>query len=405
MALAFIPGYLGDQIPWAILARSAILQGLSHVYALTLAEPLLGVYPPLYHYLLALVGTIYQGLFSSSFTIYTFPLNLLLKGIPILGDCLVGMLIYIGVRRLAGEKNAVIAIIAFIINPAIIYTSAYWGMFGDSLYTFCVLLSLLAICSGKTNLACIAIIAGVSIKPQAVVYLPIIMLAIFKVTKLHKWYQVGIVGIMTLGSIWLPFILSGTVSEAIAALRQTIGLSPVLSANAHNFWYLFSQGNSWVSDAVPLIGPLTARTLGLVSFSIIYAYILYTSWRSPFTGKRLFSDTAYIAFNFFILNTEMHENYLFPTVTLLTFSFWQSKFLKAALFIITITSLANMALHDPLLKPSYWLPLITVSRLTILNSGINLAVFIIWTYIIIHGSYTTSTPYPSSQATEFRDAT
>src|SRR4030042_2231520 len=290
MALAFIPGYLGDQIPWAILARSAIFQGLSHVYALTLSEPLLGVYPPLYHYLLALVGTIYQGLFSSSFTIYTFPLNLLLKGIPILGDCLVGMLIYIGVRRLAGEKNAVIAIIAFIINPAIIYTSAYWGMFGDSLYTFCVLLSLLSICSGKTNLACIAIIAGVSIKPQEVVYLPIIMFAIFKVTKLHKWYQVGIVGIMTLGAIWLPFILSGTVSEAIAALRQTIGLSPVLSANAHNFWYLFSQGNSWVSDAVPLIGPLTARTLGLVSFSIIYAYILYTSWSSPFTGKRRFSD-------------------------------------------------------------------------------------------------------------------
>src|SRR4030042_5552223 len=94
MALAFIPGYLGDQIPWAILARNAILHGLSHVYALTLAEPWLGVYPPLYHYLLALVGAIYQGFFSSSFTIYSFPLNFLLKLIPILGDCLVGMLIY-----------------------------------------------------------------------------------------------------------------------------------------------------------------------------------------------------------------------------------------------------------------------------------------------------------------------
>jgi dolichyl-phosphate-mannose-protein mannosyltransferase len=383
LVLCFVPGYPGDQLAWAGLAQTIVTEGVSHIYALTLRQPELGVYPPLYHYLLAVVGIVYQQFFSPSFIIPSSTLNFLLKLPPVLGDCFVGLLIYMGVRRLAGEKNAISAVLVYIFNPAIIYTSAYWGMFGDSLYVLCILLSFVAICSGRANVALIAMIAGISLKPQAIAFAPIIIWATFRVAASSRWVWTGIIGILTFGVIWAPFIFSGTLQEALWALRQTVGLFPVLSANAHNFWYLLSLGNSWVSDATPLIGPLTARMLGLGAFGTVYIFLLYALLKTPFSEKSVTSTAAYIAFAFFMLSTEMHENYLFPAVSLLAFTFWQSKHLKTILIILTLTAFANMALHDVLLNPSYWLPQITVDRLTILNSGINVLVFIVWTCIII----------------------
>ena len=387
LLLTIIPGYLGDQIAWGILADKILIRGVPNVYALVMSRTELGIYPPLYNYMLAIMGIGYRHFYSPSFANPSFTLNVLLKLPPILGDCLVGLLIYIGVRQLAGEKYAIGAMLAYMFNPAIIYNSAYWGMFGDSIYTLCVLLSLVAICSNKPSLAWIAIVAGVSIKPQAIAFVPIVLWATFRVTTLPRLIWAGIIGIVTLGVIWSPFILAGTVNEASSALRQTVGLLPYLSANAHNFWYLFSQGNFWASDATPLIGPLTARTIGLGAFGLVYLFLLYTLSRKPFSGKDLFSGAAYIAFAFFILSTEMHENYIFPTVSLLAFIFWHSKSLKIFALVITITALANMALQDTLLQPEYWLPLTTVAKLRFLNSGINVTVFFLWTYTIVRGAY------------------
>ena len=383
LLLAFVPGYVGDQDSWAILARNAVLQGVPHVYALTLRQPELGVYPPLYHYLLALVGIIYQQFFSASLALPSGVMNFLLKLVPILGDCAISLLIYAGVRRLADDRIALGAALIYLFSPAVILTSAYWGMFGDSIYTFCVLLALLAASMKRPNLALISIVAAVSIKPQAVIFLPIIIWAVLKSTRPRQGLQAGMVGALALGVVWLPFFAAGTFSEALAALQQTIGLFPILSANAHNGWYLFSLGHSWVSDATPLIGPLTARTIGLMVFGGLYLYLLYRSYKTTLTGQQLCLLAAYIAFAFFMLSTEMHENYIFPTLVLLTVSCWQSKFLSVLLLVLTVTAFANMALHDSLFRPTDLSTTLLFARLAVLNSAINSIVFVLWTYYIL----------------------
>jgi dolichyl-phosphate-mannose-protein mannosyltransferase len=383
LLLAFVPGYIGDQDSWAILARNAVLHGVPHVYSLTLRQPELGVYPPLYHYLLALVGIIYQQFFSASFTLPSGVMNFLLKLVPILGDCAISLLIYAGGRRLTDDRIAVGAALIYLFIPAVIFTSAYWGMFGDSIYTFCVLLALLAVSLKRPNLALISIVAGISIKPQAVIFLPIIIWAVLQSTRPRQGLQAGMVGVLTLGAVWLPFIAAGTLSEALTALQQTIGLFPILSANAHNLWYLLSLGNSWTSDAIPIIGPLTARTIGLMAFGGLYLYVLYQSFKIPVTGQQLCLLAAYLAFAFFMLSTEMHENYIYPTLVLLAVSCWQSKFLGALLLVLTITALANMVLHDSLFRPTDLSTALLFARLTVLNSAINSILFVLWTYYIL----------------------
>ena len=81
----------------------------------------------------------------------------------------------------------------------------------------------------------------------------------------------------------------------------------------------------------------------------------------------------------------MHENYLFPTVTLLVLVFGQSKFLKIFACILSVTALANMALHDVIFRPQFWFLNTTVIHLAILNSGIHTLVFIVWTFLLIIG--------------------
>jgi len=383
LLLAFVPGYVGDQDSWAILARNAVLQGVPHVYALTLRQPELCVYPPLYHYLLAAVGIIYQQFFSASLTLPSGVMNFLLKLVPILGDCAIGLLIYGGVRRLANDRIALGAALIYLFSPAVIFTSAYWGMFGDSIYTFCVLSALLAVAVKRPHLALISIVAAVSIKPQAVIFLPLVVWAVWQSTHPRQGLQAGMVGALTLGAVWLPFIAADTLSEALAALQQTIGLFPILSANAHNLWYLLSLGHSWVSDATPLIGPLTARTIGLMAFGSLYLYLLYRWGTTTLTCQHLCLMAAYIALAFFMLSTEMHENYIFPTLVLLTVACWQSRFLRALLLVLTMTALANMALHDSLFRPADLSTTLLFAQLAVLNSAINSIVFVLWTYYIL----------------------
>jgi dolichyl-phosphate-mannose-protein mannosyltransferase len=383
LLLAFVPGYIGDQSAWAILARQAVEQGVPHIYALTLREPGLGVYPPLYHYLLASVGIIYQQFFSASLTLPSGVMYFLLKLVPILGDCAIGLLIYGGVRRLADDRTALGAALIYLFSPAVIFMSAYWGMFGDSIYSFCVLFALLAVTLGRPNLALISIVAGVSIKPQAAVFVPLIIWAVLQSTRPRQGLQAGLVGALTLGVVWMPFIAADTLSEALTALQQTIGLFPILSANAHNLWYLLSLGHSWVSDATPLIGPLTARTIGLMAFGSLYLYLLYRSYKTTLAGQQLCLLAAYIAFAFFMLSTEMHENYIFPTLVLLTVACWQSKFLRALLLVLTMTALANMALHDSLFRPTDLSTTLLFARLALLNSAINSILFVLWTYYML----------------------
>jgi len=377
--LVFINGYLGDQTYWELLARNAVTEGWPHVYALTVKEPWLGIYPPLYHGLLAIVGHLYQLCFSPAFQVPSTALNALVKLVPVLGDLLIGSLIWQVVRRIAGLRAAWIAAGIFLLNPAIIYCSSYWGMFGDPPYALGVLAAVAAIWAGQVPGAWVAFAIAVMIKPQAAVFGPLLAWTTLRGTSPRQWLGAAVAFGLTLGAILLPFIVAGTLGEMVQSLSKTVGFFPVRSANAHNVWFLLSRGQSWVSDATPVLGPLSARTLGLGAFALAYAYALWLLGGPPF-GERLFSIAAYIGMGFFMLTTEMHENYIYPTVMFLALASWESSFRRRLAVLVSICALANMVLHDPVLRLGVWLGHERMVDLRMLNSGLMVAIFAQWTY-------------------------
>lgn len=416
--LAFVPGYMADIVQWERLARQAYMEGLPHVYALVVQNPHIGIYPPLYHYALWFVGFVYHRFFSPEFVLETPVLSTLIKLVPILGDCAVALAVYgfvrhFSVRASTSERNwALCSLAAVLLNPAVVYNSAYWGMFGDPLYTLGIVLALWSAARGCIALAWVAITAGVLVKPQAVALVPLIIWATLLQplwvggagkwkSMVWRWGQAAMAGVLTLGVVWLPFVLAGTLSQAFQALRQTVGLFAILSANAHNVWWLFTVGNGWVSDVQPLVtlpylGELTPRTVGLIAFGLAYALaLLRLGWSegaeneqpsaaSVVVGWSLWATAAYILFAFYMLATEMHENYIYPALVLLAASWPFSRRLRWFTVLLTLTALVTMILHDPPIQSSLeGPPYIALIRGTVGNSALNFVLFLVWTGLLI----------------------
>jgi hypothetical protein len=375
---ATMPGYPSDIKWWSVMARRDALVGLPHVYDPYVFDPNIGVYPPVYHVMLNVVGLPYRWLFSPTFVLGTPTLKFMLKLLPILWEGVLALVIYVCGRRFSGERNALLAAGAYFLNPSILYTVAYWGMFGDSFYALCIVLTLFAYQREKPLWAGVAIAVGVLFKPQTAAFLPLILWWAVYPFSAFKWRRALLVGAgiaLTTALVFLPFLLAKTLPNAVSALRNTVGLFPVLSANAHNSWWLISGGHGWQSDLKPVIGSLDARTAGLIAFGGAYLLALFRR-RDGFEG---FFSAAYVGFAFFMLSTEMHENYLYPVVALLMIVWRASPFHAGLALTITVTSLANMALHDIVNNPAAVLPADTLNTLRLINSAINAAAFTVWT--------------------------
>jgi len=411
--LAFNPGYVGDIEQWQRMTREILLRGLPHVYRLVLQEPAIGVYPPLYHYALGAVGWVYRTFFLPEFALETQRLTTLIKLTPIVGDCLIALVAYGFVRRLyapagrGARSAALISLLAVLLNPAIIFNSAYWGMFGDSLYTLWVVVALASAACDRVALAWVAITAAVLTKPQAAPFVPLIVWVTLVRPlwdgerrgrwkgMLWRWARAALAGLLTLGLVLLPFIIAGTVHQIVQALANTVGLMPVLSANAHNIWWLFTFGNGWASDAEPLltlpvVGTLTARTVGLLAFGLAYLLALIRlGWRkperaSPESAWSLWTTAAYVTFAFTMLATEMHENYTYPALALLSAALPSSHRVRVFAVLLTVTALTTMVLHDPVIRPLLEGPLtVMVKRMEVGNSAFNFGLFLVWSGLLV----------------------
>jgi hypothetical protein len=160
---------------------------------------------------------------------------------------------------------------------------------------------------------------------------------------------------------------------------------PALSMNAHNLWFLLTRGAVQQPDTQLLIGPMTGRLIGMLAFALAYIWALAT-----LRSRRDFSlwlAASYIGFAAFTLLTQMHENYFFAAVTILTVVATQSRGLRLLLVILSCTSLANMALHDPytdVIRHLNNISPLLVPAFRLGNSALNVLAFLAWTWYLGH---------------------
>ena len=130
-------------------------------------------YPPGYLLVLWVIGKIYflYLMLHHGVNDYGF-LKLMVKMPAILCDLLDGFLIFAIVRRFASDLWANIAAALFVLNPASIYVSAYWGQVDSVPAAFVLGALALLLYSDRakwfTTAAWIAIVYAILIKPPAV---------------------------------------------------------------------------------------------------------------------------------------------------------------------------------------------------------------------------------------------
>jgi len=94
----------------------------------------------------------------------------------------------------------------------------------------------------------------------------------------------------------------------------------------------------------------------------------------------VYATAAFLGFAFFMLPTQMHENYMFAVLPLLCVASSTNRYLAFTYAILSLTFFSNMALHDPAILD--WLGSHIAEKGVFIarwaNSGLNFALLVFW---------------------------
>ncbi|TAK36868.1 MAG: hypothetical protein EPO21_01045 [Chloroflexota bacterium] len=346
LALLPAPGY--DVEAYQTWARGVYEFGLTSAYRLDL-DPWYN-YPPGYLYALWITARLFVVLASQPD--WSGPLlAALLKLPPILADVLTAGAIYLFLRGRVSRRCSLIASLAYLLNPAVIWNTAYWGGI-DALHTLFLLLAVMAAATNRSQFSWPLVCGSVLIKPlgaPAALVVGAIALLRFDARRLLIGTLASLTVLLAAG---LPFMWDGKLGEMLTALSNNVGNYPALSANAHNVWWLIAGGDVWRNDGTLALGPLSYRALGLVLFGLASLGVLSCLRRSSDVGT-IFAAASVLQLNLFVWPTEVHENWSYAAFALLCVAAALRPSLRPFYLFLTLTFLTNLALQDLHLEP-FW---------------------------------------------------
>lgn len=296
-------------------------------------------YPPLYLYVLAVIGKLIQTAAASKYA------YLLLKLPAILCDAATAYLLYRLSCRTLGQIKSLFVFLFYLFNPAILLNSTYWGQV-DSIFTLLVTAALTLIALKKPSFSAVFFTLAVLMKPQGIIFLPILFfegvnLRDPKIIIKGILYALATAAIVVLpfslknGLAWIPKLYTGTVNEY-----------PYGSVNGYNLFSLL--GANFKSDAT-MLGPLSYHSWGLLMIVIITSvcwFLYYKARKTSFSfGAGLMLISGVFAFS-----TGMHERYSYPAIALALFTYtmikdkrflWLAAGFTATVFFNTFTVLFN----------------------------------------------------------------
>lgn len=272
-------------------------------------------YPPGYMYILFVIGWLKN-------TIPALAGNILLIKMPaIICDLIAGGLIYKVAKRRFSENAALIITSLYLFNPAVLINSAVWGQV-DSVFTIFVAYTCYLVAEKKLIPAYFVFAAGILIKPQTLIFTPIIIFGIldqvilenFEVKRFFKELLMGILAIACMVLACLPFGLE----EVFNQYKETLNSYPYATVNGYNFWALL--GKNWHGQEGKWLG-LTFQTWGTVSIVLLVAFAAFVWWKCRKSKGKYFFLAALIICLMFNFSARMHERYMFPALVLLVLAF------------------------------------------------------------------------------------
>jgi hypothetical protein len=337
-------GYETDVSTYLSLSWKTVQHGIQSAYVQTNGV-LPSDNPPLLLYPFWLLGRFYQAFLSPLFgrTRLSDPdmLRFMLRLPGFIADLVTGALIF-RVLRLRGSisfNSVLFATGAYVLNPALIFDSAYWGQTA-AIHALFMLLSVILIERNACGWAGAMLATAILTKPQALAIAPLILILSVRQRNLLR-FSVG--GVAAALLITTPFIITGTIGGVVQEYLRTTEFDPFISVNAHNLWWFLTGGQGWLRDTES-VGLISFRTAGLLTFAGTTLLSLAVVWRDR---RMLFRAAAYQSLAFFMLNTQIHENHLLPMFAPLVIAVALDGKGWLIYCAFALTAVANMALHDP----------------------------------------------------------
>ncbi|WP_282198591.1 glycosyltransferase 87 family protein [Collibacillus ludicampi] len=309
-AAPWIPGHPFDINlfkSWAISAAN----NLTGFYSISSSD-----YPPFYIYILYMVGKL------ASVSTMSHYFTLLIKLPSILADVATAYLLYKVARKYVSFEMSLMIAAFYTFNPAIFINSTFWGQV-DSFFTLIVVAAIHLLSQNRMGWSTVLLAAAVLMKPQGIIYLPVLMFELFRVKRLKSWFIVAVSGWVTALLIVAPFSFGQDPMWLFKLYSRTLNEYPYASVNAFNFFSLL--GANYKQDTSKLL-LFSYHTWGML-FIVIVTLFSWWMYRKGRNGK--FASVAALVqiAGVFTFSSSMHERYLFPAaaLALLAYTYLQDK--------------------------------------------------------------------------------
>ena len=275
-------------------------------------------YPPGFMYVLYVIGAL-RNLLKIP---YYSDLHILLLKLPaILCDIACGYLLYReAAKRLhLSELQSLCIAAVYLFQPVIILNSSCWGQV-DSVHTLIVILMCLFLMDGKMLPAYAVYGVGVLLKPQTLIFTPVLLVGILDhvLLKDFSWRKLfynlcgGLAVICGMLLLCTPFGLHAAISQ----YTSTLGSYEYAAVNAYNFWGLL--GMNWVDQNTTFLF-LPCKNWGTIVILLIVLFTFLIAMRCRREPSRYFCLGAFIILTMFVFSVRMHERYMYPGLALLLF--------------------------------------------------------------------------------------
>lgn len=282
----------------------------------------------------------------------------------LIADMLLGLLIYLFVRRISHQRNALIASSLFMFNPIVIFNSAFWGQM-DAINNLFFYIALYFLYKKRYFLTITSFLLSLYVKLSLLYFLPVLAIIIYQQAK----KKINNIALSTFASLLLIFVLTLPISS-----RPDIWLFNFLSKNslgemqhitnfAFNFWWFvfkpfiatgstdslftfseISLHNSPLEQELFLFIPLYVWGSILFIFSVFL--LLYKLHHLFIYQKsdldKLFLILSLVALLAFLFLPRMHERYLYPLFPLFATYIGLSGKRIWLFFILSILHLVNL---------------------------------------------------------------
>lgn len=231
-----------------------------------------------------------------------------IKFIGILGDLLIGLIIFLMLKK-EDAKKALLLSSLYLFSPFSFYISALWGQYDQLSFLF-LLLSVWLLLRKNVLLSPFLLMISISLKPTSIIFIPLFLWIYFRLKKHILEYLGGILlaiggGLLTVAVFTNDNLLHFLYYDLKNKVFFKAGFR--VSTNSFNFWHIFIGDNPKEHFETFLLVP--AYVWGWLSYSFVNLLAFKYSYK--INQKNVLTAFAVVGLGGWLFTTNMLERYFF----------------------------------------------------------------------------------------------